>query len=295
MQHFLEISELSLDEIENLLERALHFKYQSHYPHLSGYAVANLFYENSTRTRISFEMAANHLSMKVVNIDLHKSSESKGETIEDTLLNLSAMGISHAVIRHSQNGLPKQLAHTLGNKIHIINAGDGQNAHPSQALLDLMTITEQKPDLKNLKIVILGNIRHSRVANSLQSLFKTMQVGELVCIAPKVWQPQIKPYGRVTEDIEDGLKNADVIICLRVQKERLQETEQFDLQEYRKHFALTPHTLKLAHPKAMIMHPGPINHNVEIDSVLVDCPQSFILHQVQNGVFMRMGILEGLT
>jgi aspartate carbamoyltransferase catalytic subunit len=294
MQHFLKISQLSRNEIDILLTRAKEFKYQGHYPHYPHHTLATLFYENSTRTRVSFELAAKHLSMPVINVNLSHSSESKGETLEDTIATITAMGITHIAIRHQEDGLPEKLANQLGDNIHIINAGDGQHAHPSQAMLDLMTITEQKPDLSRLKIAILGNIRHSRVANSLQCLFKTMNLGEFVLIAPTLWHPKTLHYGRVTTDIDEGLANADVIICLRVQNERLGAHEALSPDDYKKHYTLTKSRLALAKPDAMILHPGPVNRGMEIESDLADGPQSFILEQVKNGVFMRMAILEML-
>jgi aspartate carbamoyltransferase catalytic subunit len=294
MQHFLDIQSLSKDTIEALLERAMHFKYLSHFPEHRHCTMANLFYENSTRTRISFEIAAKNLSMRVINVDINNSSESKGESIEDTILNLAAMGVSHFVLRHTTPNLPAELATKCGNKVHIINAGDGQHAHPSQAMLDLMTIVEQKPNLKDLKIVIIGNIKHSRVANSLQTVFKTMGVGKLVLVSPSLWQPQICHYGEGSEDLHQGLQDADVVICLRVQRERLKENEHLDLNYYREHFTLTEKNMLLAKKDAMIMHPGPVNHDVEIATGLVQDKQSFILQQVTNGVFMRMAILEKL-
>ncbi len=294
MNHFLEISQLSRQQIESLLERALEFKQQVHYPSYSQHTVANLFYENSTRTRVSFEMAANHLSMPVINLDLQNSSESKGEIIEDTIQTLAAMGIQYFVIRHKQEGLQQQLANKLENAIHIVNAGDGTHAHPSQAILDMMTIIEQKPQLDKLKIAVLGNIKHSRVANSFQNLCNKLGVGELVMIAPKIWQPQALEYGRVTDDLVDGLTEADVVICLRVQRERLLETEHLDLESYRQDFALTQKSLAYAKPDVMVMHPGPMNRGVEIDTEVADGNHSFILKQVSNGVYTRMAIFESL-
>ena len=170
MNHFLEISQLSRQQIESLLQRSFFFKQHTNYPSYRQHTVANLFYENSTRTRISFELAANHLSMPVINLDAKSSSQTKGEVIEDTIKTLVAMGIRYFVIRHQQEGLQQNLATSLGNAIHLINAGDGTHAHPSQALLDMMTILEQKPRLDQLKIAVLGNIKHSRVANSFQCI-----------------------------------------------------------------------------------------------------------------------------
>lgn len=295
MKHFLEISQLSRSAIESLLQRALSFKEQAAYPNYAEHTVANLFYENSTRTRVSFEMAASRLSMRVINLDLQNSSESKGEVIEDTIRTLAAMGITYFVIRHQQDGMQQNLADHLGDGVHIINAGDGTHAHPSQALLDMMTIKSQKKDLSQLKIAVLGNIKHSRVANSFQCISEKLGVGELVLIAPKLWQPQTVHYGRVTNDLHDGLADADVIICLRVQKERLLASDHLDLETYRQHFALTAKSLTWAKPDAMVMHPGPMNRGVEIDSEIANGPQSFILQQVGNGVYARMAILDALV
>ncbi len=295
MKHFLEISQLSRQQIESLIQRAFSFKQQQDYPSYQHHTVANLFYENSTRTRVSFELAANHLSMPVVNLDLQSSSETKGEVIEDTIRTLAAMGIKHFVIRHQQDGLQQNLAQSLGNEVHIINAGDGTHAHPSQALLDIMTILEQKPKLEQLKIAILGNIRHSRVANSFQCMAKALGVGELVLIAPELWQPPKLHYGRVTTNLREGLADADVVICLRVQRERLLANDQMDLEQYRHDFALTQKSLSFAKPDVMVMHPGPMNRGIEIDSDVADGIHSFILQQVQNGVFARMAIFDALA
>ncbi|WP_392536294.1 aspartate carbamoyltransferase catalytic subunit [Legionella sp. 227] len=295
MNHFLEISQLSRQQIESILQRAVYFKNQDHYPSYAQYTVANLFYENSTRTRVSFELAAKRLSMPVINLDLHSSSETKGETIEDTVRTLAAMGIQYFVIRHRQNGLQQNLARQIGDLAHIINAGDGTHAHPSQALLDMMTILERKPRLDQLKIAILGNIRHSRVANSFQCICAQLGVGELVLVAPEIWQPQTVHYGRVTHSLRDGLIDADVVICLRVQHERLAESDHLDLDTYRRDFALTKENLTYAKPDVMVMHPGPINRGIEIDSDVADGAHSFILNQVANGVFVRMAIFDALS
>lgn len=294
MNHFLEISQLSRQQIETVLQRAIDFKLEPLYPVYAQHTVANLFYENSTRTRVSFEMAANHLSMPVINLDVQNSSENKGEIIADTVKTLAAMGIQYFVVRHKQERLQQELATLLGNSVHIINAGDGTHAHPSQAILDMMTIMEQKPHLDKLKIAVLGNIKHSRVANSFQSICSKLDIGELVLIAPELWQPVNPEYGRVTDNLKEGLADADVVICLRVQRERLLDTEHLDLESYRRDFALTEHSLAYARPDAMVMHPGPINRGVEIDSVVADGEQSFILQQVANGVFARMAIFDSL-
>lgn len=296
MSHFLEISQLSHKQIEQLLTRASYFKNTKDFPSFPGQRLANLFYENSTRTRVSFELAAHNLSIPAINLSQASSSESKGEAIEDTIRTLAAMGISLFVIRHRQDGLQQALANQLGNidGIHIINAGDGVHAHPSQAMLDLMTILEAKPLLSRLKIAIVGNISHSRVANSLIHLFSIMGVGELTLIAPDIWLPETVHFGRATNSLRDGIVDADVVICLRVQYERLSDNEHIDLQTYRRDYALTANTLCYAKPDAMIMHPGPVNRGIEIDDDVSDGVQSYILRQVTNGVYMRMAIIESL-
>jgi aspartate carbamoyltransferase catalytic subunit len=292
MNHFLEISDLTYNQVQAILDQAFSYKSNPIFPDFSNYRQANLFYENSTRTRVSFELAAKNLSIPVINLNIDHSSESKGELIEDTLANLKAMGIQLFVIRHVQEGIQKALAKSLGDGIHIINAGDGTHAHPSQAMLDLMTILEYKPDLSKLKIALVGNIKHSRVANSLQCIFGLMGVGQFIMIAPKPWQPPKIHYGEVTDSLTLGLKEADVIICLRVQKERLLNEENLDLENYRRHYAITESVLKYAKPDAIIMHPGPVNRGIELDSSVMDGLQSVILKQVTNGVLIRTAIIQ---
>lgn len=294
MKHFIDIAQLSRDEILSLIARANHFKVNQAYHAYRQCSLANLFYENSTRTRISFEMAANNLCMSVVNLNLEKSSESKGEVIEDAILNLAAMGIKFFVVRHHQAGIPQLLADTCGHVASIINAGDGTNAHPSQAMLDIMTILEKRTSLEKLKIAIVGNVSHSRVAHSFQYVSERLGVGELMLVAPVKWQPKTPYYGKVTDSLEEGLSNADVVMCLRVQRERLLDDEHLDLAIYRQDYAITKNTLSYAKPDAIVMHPGPMNRGVEIDSDIADGPQSVILEQVKNGVFMRMAILTSL-
>lgn len=298
MQHFLDITQLSTDEVFHLLKRAAFFKHAT-YPlqyrmEYAKFSTINLFYEHSTRTRLSFELAAKKLGMSVLQFDLDQSSLSKGETIEDTMNTLVAMGVDVFVIRHRDDYLPQHLA-SLCEHAHVINAGDGQHAHPSQALLDLMTILEHKNDLGALKITIVGDVKHSRVANSLQQLFALMGVGELVFVAPDIWWPCDIQFGKATTSLQEGLSKADVVICLRVQKERLTNADHLDLDDYCSHFQVTNACLKQwAKKDAIVMHPGPINRGVEIDDALADGAQSCILQQVHNGVFMRMAIFESL-
>lgn len=295
MKHLLDINELSQDDVNRLLQRAMSYKQKTNFSCCSSFPLATLFYENSTRTRVSFELAAKQLGMPVVSLDLQTSSEKKGEIIDDTFQTLKAMGFRVFVIRHKTDGLPAMLAERYGDGVHIVNAGDGQHAHPTQALLDLMTILEHKPDLHQLKIAIVGDVRHSRVANSWQHLCALMGVGELVLVSPEHWQSTHVYYGHETTSLEEGLSGADVIICLRVQHERLQDTEQLDQTAYRRHYALTTTSLAYAKTDAIVMHPGPMNRGVEIDSEVADGAQSVILQQVKNGVYMRMSVLEDLT
>lgn len=294
MKHFLGIEELTIEEINHLLSRACAFKQNKCFPNLSTHTLGTLFYENSTRTRISFELAAKKSSMDVVHLNVSTSSVEKGESIEDTIKTLAAMGIDSFVIRHAQNGLPRLLATRLSDCAHLINAGDGTHSHPTQAMLDLMTIFEKKPNLPALKVAILGDILHSRVANSLIHLFSKVGISDLRLIAPPLWQPQSPLVGWVTSSIKEGLQGVDVIICLRVQKERLQDHEFLNTARYHEQFALTEKTLNFAQQDAIILHPGPINRGVEIDSEIADHPQSCILEQVKNGVFMRMAVLDYL-
>lgn len=292
MKHFLEISQISQDLALRLINRALFFKRTGEYPSYTGNTLANLFYENSTRTRISFELAAYKLGINTVNLDLNSSSEKKGEVVEDTIHTLAAMGVNLFVVRHTKNGFSQAIAGSVDEGSHIINAGDGTHSHPSQALLDFMTIVENKPNLKNLKIAIVGDILHSRVANSLQSLAVLLGIKELFLVAPEEWHPTSIQFGHLTTSLQEGLHNADIVVGLRVQKERLTANAQLNLASYKQNFGLTAQALTYAKSDAMIMHPGPINRGVEIDSDVADGENSYILKQVENGVFMRMAIIE---
>lgn len=276
------------------MRRALFFKQGTAYPCYSHKILANLFYENSTRTRISFELAAKLMNIAVVNIDLARSSESKGEEIRDTIKTLASMGVSLAVIRHVDEGLPHTMSECAPDTLHVINAGDGTHAHPTQAMLDFMTILESKPTFPDLKIAIVGNLKHSRVANSLQAMCQLLQIRALALIAPERWLPSTATYGQMTTSLQEGLQDADVVITLRVQHERFQACDHLNLSDFRRDYAITPASIKYAKSDAIVMHPGPLNRGVEIDSEIADGPQSRIWEQVKNGVFMRMAIIEKL-
>jgi len=291
-RHFLDIDGLSLVDAGHLLQRAASLKRMSIYPRYPHVQLATLFYENSTRTRLSFELAAHKLGCFVVRFDAAVSSESKGELMQDTLQTLAALGVHGAVIRHPDAGVLEPLA-SMHPSLYLINAGDGTHAHPTQAMLDLMTIIENKPAFPVLKIAVVGDLRRSRVVNSFQAICRLYGVSDLVLISPQAWRPHIQRFGRWTDSLHDGLDGADVVITLRVQRERFLASESVDAANWQD-YALTTARLKYAKADAIVMHPGPVNRGVEMVSELVDGPQSCILQQVHNGVYMRMAILEWL-
>ena len=294
MKHFLDVGHLSPDAAMALITRGLWLKQATSYPSYPRKTLANLFYEASTRTRTSFELAAKNLNLSVVNVDIQRSSECKGEVSDDTLKILAAMGVHLVVIRHAEEGLPQALAMRAPPSLQVINAGDGAHAHPTQAMLDMMTLVERKPCFPDLKIAIVGDIRHSRVANSFQAMCQLLHVRDLVFVAPTQWLPMQTIYGRATTSLEDGLTDADVVMTLRAQRERLADCDQVNLDDYRHDYAITQHAMMHAQPDAIVMHPGPLNRGIEIDSEVADGPQSCIWEQVRNGVFMRMAIVEYL-
>lgn len=294
MTHLLNVDTLNFEQLQRLVERALLFKGKKAWPQHSKHRMAALFYENSTRTRISFELAAVNLSIPVIHFDSAGSSESKGEVFQDTFSNLVAMGLDLFVVRHRQEEFYKILLPLCPPGVHLINAGDGAHAHPSQALLDLMTLREHKPLLPDCKVAIVGNISHSRVAKSLQFLFQQIGLRDLVLVAPPLWQPSSVIFGKVTDSLEEGLDNADVVICLRIQKERFLNDDHLDLDTYIRQFRLTASRLLAAKKDVIVMHPGPLNRGLELDSEIADGKHSCILQQVTNGVFMRMAIIDWL-
>jgi aspartate carbamoyltransferase catalytic subunit len=289
------IQELSADEIVHLLDTAAAFNQVGErsikkVPSLRGKTQVNLFIEPSTRTRTSFELAAKRLSADVVNITTSVSSLVKGETLKDTALNLQALHADIIVIRHSAAGAPHFLAKFL--KASIINAGDGAHEHPTQALLDAFTIREKKGQLAGLNVTILGDILYSRVARS--NIWLLTKLGAKVTLAgPSTLVPRVfEQLGcRVTHDIDDAIRDADVINLLRIQHERQRQTLFPSIGEYTAMFGLNKERFARTKPDAMIMHPGPINRGVEIDSDLADCGRSVILEQVTNGLAVRMAAL----
>jgi aspartate carbamoyltransferase catalytic subunit len=258
-------------------------------------SVANLFFEPSTRTRNTFEIAAKRTSAKTINVDLANSATKKNETLMDTMHTLKAMQIDMFVIRHKQNGLPHRVAENIEG-VAILNAGDGINAHPTQALLDMLTIRQYKKSFDNLSVAIVGDIRHSRVARSGIQAMRTLGTTDIRLIAPETLHYKEETPGLERFDsLEKGIEGADVIISLRLQKERMIAADIPDEQTYFDGFGLTSENLKLAKPDAIVMHPGPVNRGIELSSEVADGPQSVILQQVTNGIAVRMAVMEILA
>ena len=266
-------------------------------PLLRGKTVCNLFFENSTRTRTTFEIAAKRLSADVINLDVPTSSQSKGESILDTVNNLIAMGADIFVIRHGTPRIPELIAQNVGNDVHIINGGDGNHAHPTQGLLDTFTIRRFKKDFSELKVAIVGDIKHSRVARSEICALATLGVPEIRIIGPENLMPDDLDHLNLIHfnNLNRGLKNVDVIMMLRLQKERMDDGDIPSEEEYFKQYGLKREHLKIAHPDAIIMHPGPINRGIEIESEVADSKQSVILSQVTYGIAIRMAVMTMLV
>jgi aspartate carbamoyltransferase catalytic subunit len=266
-------------------------------PLLRGKTVCNIFFENSTRTRTTFEIAAKRLSADVINLNINTSSQSKGEAILDTVNNLIAMNTDMFVVRHSQSGAAHLIAQHVPDNISVVNAGDGRHSHPTQGLLDVFTIRRYKPDMHNLRIAIVGDILHSRVARSEIHALTTLGVPEIRVIAPKTLLPnEVEKLGvHVFHDMKAGLKDVDVVMMLRLQNERMSGAMLPSTQEFFKTFGLTPEKLALARPDAIVMHPGPMNRGVEIDSRVADGSQAVILPQVTYGIAIRMATMAILA
>jgi aspartate carbamoyltransferase catalytic subunit len=263
-------------------------------PLLRGKSVFNLFFENSTRTRTTFEIAAKRLSADVINLDIARSSAAKGESLLDTIANLSAMHADMFVVRHGESGAPYLIAQHCAPHVHVVNAGDGRHAHPTQGLLDMYTIRHFKHDFTKLTVAIIGDIVHSRVARSDIHALTTLGVPEIRAVGPKTLVPgDLKDMGvRVCHDMAEGIRDADVIIMLRLQNERMSGAMLPSAGEFFKNYGLTPDKLALAKPDAIVMHPGPINRGVEIDSAVADGTQSVILPQVTFGIAVRMAVMS---
>ena len=302
LRHLLTTEGLPKQNILQILDTASSFlevsdRQVKKVPLLRGKSVFNLFFENSTRTRTTFEIAATRLSADVVNLDVRTSSASKGESLLDTIDNLAAMHADMFVVRHAQSGAPYMIARHVGPGLHVINAGDGRHAHPTQGLLDMYTIRHFKKDFTNLTVAVVGDILHSRVARSDIHALTTLGVPEVRAIAPlTLLPPGLEQMGvRTFTDMREGLKGVDVVIMLRLQNERMRGALLPSAQEYFKHYGLTAEKLALARPDAIVMHPGPMNRGVEIDSAVADGAQSVILEQVTFGIAVRMAVMSILA
>ncbi|MCX7922949.1 MAG: aspartate carbamoyltransferase catalytic subunit [Clostridia bacterium] len=293
------LKELSVEEIEHILNTAKTMKYiltsnNKKTPHLQGKSIITLFYENSTRTRLSFELASKYMSASAANVSASSSSVSKGETLIDTGKTIDMMGTDVIIIRHPMSGAPHLLAKNV--KASVINAGDGMNEHPTQALLDMFTIQENKGSLKGLKIAIIGDILHSRVARS--NIWGLTKMGAEVNVAgpSTLLPPGLEKTGiRVFNTIQEALLDADVVMGLRVQLERQKKGLFPTVREYARFFGLDDKRLKLAKEDALVMHPGPVNRGMELATAVMDGEQSVINEQVTNGVAVRMALLYLLT
>jgi aspartate carbamoyltransferase catalytic subunit len=298
LHHLLSIEELPRPILERILSTADSFiniaeREVKSVPLLRGRSVFNLFFENSTRTRTTFEIAARRLSADVFNLDITRSSTTKGESLLDTINNLTAMQADMFVVRHASSGAPYLIARHVAPQVHVINAGDGRHSHPTQGLLDMYTIRHYKRDFSQLTVAIVGDILHSRVARSAIHALTTLGVPEVRAVGPLTLLPSgLEQLGvRVFTRLEEGIRGADVIIMLRLQNERMKGSLLPSAQEYFRNYGLTPEKLQLARTGAIVMHPGPMNRGVEIDSHVADGTQSVILPQVTFGIAVRMAVL----
>jgi aspartate carbamoyltransferase catalytic subunit len=302
LRHLLTLDGLPRDLLDGLLDRA-----QELLPHahggtglrgtLAGTAICTLFFEPSTRTRSSFHLAATRLGADILNFDASTSSTSKGETAVDTLRNIEAMGVRGFVIRHKADGAVAALAESVRPDTALLNAGDGRKAHPTQGLLDMLTLRQAKgTDFSRLKVLIVGDVRHSRVARSDLHALHALGAGEIRVCGPRSLLPDDDTLRgcMVTQDFDAALDGVDAVMMLRLQRERMQEGLIASIDDYHRDYGLSAERLRRASPDAVVLHPGPMNRGVEIDGAVADGPQSLILGQVANGVAVRMAVLETL-
>ncbi|HDK38543.1 MAG TPA: aspartate carbamoyltransferase catalytic subunit [Thiolapillus brandeum] len=299
MRHFLSIEGFRRKQLLQILDAAESFamlpgRQVKKVPLLRGKIITNLFFENSTRTRTTFELAAKLLSADVINFNVNVSATSKGETLLDTLRNLQAMHSDMFVVRHQASGAAHFIARHVAPGVSVINAGDGRHAHPTQAMLDMFTIRRHKGDFTPLRVAIIGDVQHSRVARSQIMALNILGVTEVRAIAPRTLLPaDVRTLGvHVYHDLEEGLEDVDVIIMLRLQRERMDNALLPSAHEYFQLYGLTAQRLKRAKADAIVMHPGPINRGVEIASEVADGPQSVILQQVSYGIAIRMAVMS---
>lgn len=299
LKHFLSIEGLNKTILTDILDTAESFtsvtdRSIKKVPILRGKTVANLFFEASTRTRATFELAAQRLSADILSLDIKTSSAVKGESLLDTLHNLEAMQVDMFVIRHQDSGSAHFFAQHVSPGVSVLNAGDGQHSHPTQAMLDMFTIRRHKQTFENLSVAIVGDIKHSRVARSQIHALNILNTGQVRVIAPRTLIPEhAETLGvQVYHDLDEGLRDVDVVIMLRLQKERMSGALLPSEKEYFRQYGLTPDRVKLAKPDAIIMHPGPANRGIEIESSVMDGNQSVILQQVTYGIAVRMAVMS---
>lgn len=285
-----------LDEAENYLTApgALPARSQS----LAGRTIGNLFFEPSTRTRASFDLAGRRLGADVLNLDVNTSSRKKGESILDTIYTLEAMHVDVMVVRDASDGVPAYIARNVEDHVCVLNAGESDVSHPTQGLLDLLTIRQHSDDFKNMAVAIVGDIQHSRVAMSACEALQTMGVGELRLVSPPALAPDAEkfPGARIVDNMAEGLKDADVVMALRIQRERIGNLDGVPgIDEYFANYGVSHESMKHAKPNAIVMHPGPMNRGIEIEGTLADGPSSVITKQVKNGVAVRMAVLDKIS
>jgi aspartate carbamoyltransferase catalytic subunit len=299
LRHFLTIEGLSRELLVRILDTAESFaalpgRPVKKVPLLRGRIITNLFFESSTRTRTTFELAAKLLSADVINFNISTSATSKGETLLDTLRNIEAMHSDMFVVRHAQSGAAHFIAQHASPRVSVINAGDGRHAHPTQAMLDMFTIRKHKGDFTPLRVAIVGDVLHSRVARSQILALNTLGVSEVRIVAPRTLLPtEARALGvHVFHNLEDGIRDVDVVIMLRLQNERMDGALLPNEHEYFHLYGLTDERLEAAKPDAIVMHPGPMNRGIEMDSAVADGPRSVILQQVSYGIAVRMAVLS---
>jgi aspartate carbamoyltransferase catalytic subunit len=302
LRHLITLEDLRSEEIEALLQRAQQFvrglgQLAPGSERLKGVTIANLFTEPSTRTRVSFELAGRRLGADVVNIEVQLSSRVKGESMLDSIYTLQAMHFAVFVIRDAEPGVLAHVAAHVAPHVSVLSAGEAHLSHPTQGLLDALTVRQHKGSIAAQTIAIVGDIRHSRVARSAYQIFRTLNARSLRLIAPPALMPAVDEFPGCEryETLEEGLVGADVVMMLRIQKERFAQTDIPDSGEYFARYGLTAARLSLARPGAIVMHPGPMNRGVEIASDVADGPQSVIRAQVSNGVAVRMAVLEAVA
>ena len=300
LRHLLTLRGLRREQVTALLDRAETFlsppgQIAVRSNTLHGITVGNLFFEPSTRTRASFELAAKRLGADLINLDVNTSSRKKGESILDTIYTLQAMQVDVFVVRDASAGVPAYIARNINDRVMVLSAGEADVSHPTQGLLDLLTIRRHKDNFEDLTVAIVGDVAHSRVARSASEGLMTMGVGELRLVSPDALAPEQDdfPGAKILHNLNDGLRGADVVMALRIQRERIDSLDEIPgMDEYFANFGISHERMKLAAPAAIVMHPGPMNRGIEIESSLADGPSSVIVEQVTNGVAVRMALLE---